>query len=181
MESEERLLSNIRKGDSQALHQLYEHYVGYAMAVGLRYISNRADVEDVVQDSFVKILTKVSKFSYRGEGSLKAWVQRIVANEAINFLRRQERFTFVEEFPEEDEEEPPRLGEVSPAVLTKLIGELPAGYKVVLNLYVFGKKSHREIAEMLGIKESSSASQYLRAKKTLAQKIKNYIKKHEYE
>lgn len=180
MESEKLLLHRIKEGDNKALQQLYERYIGHAMAVGLRYVPNRADAEDVVQDSFIKILTTVTKFEYRGEGSLKAWVMRVVTNEAINFLRKQGRFTFVDDIPEEDgEEEPPQLSKIPPQVLNRLIGELPTGYRLVLNLYVFEQKSHKEIADMLGIKESSSASQYLRAKRTLAHKIKNYIKEQE--
>ena len=73
------------------------------------------------------------------------------------------------------EEAGPDVERVPPQVLTRLIGELPEGYRLVLNMYVFEQLSHKEIAERLGIKESSSASQYLRAKKLLARKINEYI------
>ena len=74
------------------------------------------------------------------------------------------------------EEEPP-VEKIPPAELTKMIGELPDGYRLVLNMYVFEQLSHKEIALRLGIKESSSASQYLRAKKLLARKINDYLSK----
>lgn len=181
MKSEKELLDDIKKGDRNALHQLYSRYVGYAMAVGLRYVPDRDDLNDVIQDSFVKILSSVNRFEYRGEGSLKGWILRIVSNEAINFIKQKTKFSFVDEFPDEIEEQEPDVDKVPPQVLNQMISELPDGYRMVLNLYVFEQKSHKEIAEMLDIKESTSASQYLRAKKLLASKINNYLKNKEYE
>ena len=151
------------------------------MAVGLRYVPDRDDLNDVIQDSFVKILSSVNRFEYRGEGSLKGWILRIVSNEAINFIKQKTKFSFVDEFPDEIEEQEPDVDKVPPQVLNQMISELPDGYRMVLNLYVFEQKSHKEIAEMLDIKESTSASQYLRAKKLLASKINNYLKNKEYE
>lgn len=181
MKSEKELLDDIKKGDRNALHQLYSRYVGYAMAVGLRYVPDRDDLNDVIQDSFVKILSSVNRFEYRGEGSLKGWILRIVSNEAINFIKQKTKFSFVDEFPDEIEEQDPDVDKVPPQVLNQMISELPDGYRMVLNLYVFEQKSHKEIAEMLDIKESTSASQYLRAKKLLASIINNYLKNKEYE
>lgn len=176
MESEKKLLDDIKGGSRDAMHRLYERYVGYAMAVALRYVPLRDDAEDVVQDSFVKVFSCISKFEYRGEGALKGWLLRIVANEAISFVRQQSRFSIVDEIPDEVEEDDPEVERIPSAVLTKMIGELPDGYRLVLNMYVFEQKSHKEIAQQLGIKESSSASQYLRAKKMLARKIKDYLR-----
>lgn len=89
--------------------------------------------------------------------------------------RKQSRLTFVDEIPEDVEDEDPEVERVPPAELTRMIGELPEGYRLVLNMFVFEQRSHKEIAEQLGIKESSSASQYLRAKKLLAKKINDYL------
>ena len=86
MENEQQLLSAINQGDRAAMRQLYERYKGYAMSIGLRYIAEVSDVEDVVQDSFVTILTSIGMFDYRGEGSLKGWIGRIVANKAFDFV-----------------------------------------------------------------------------------------------
>lgn len=176
MNTESELLRQIKKGDRSAMQKLYCQNVGYAMAVGLRYLSNRDDVKDVVQDSFVKVLAAIRTFEYRGEGSLKAWILRIVANEAVTFLKNNSKFTFVDEIPDEPEENVSDMENIPPKVLTHLIGELPDGYRLVLNMHVFEQKSHKEIAEELGIKEASSASQYLRAKKLLGKKINNYLK-----
>lgn len=146
------------------------------MAVAMRYLADDESARDVLQDSFVKILTSVGRFSFRGEGSLRAWVLRIVANESLDYLRRERRLHFVEDLPDDLPDEEPDVGIISQAVLQHMIEQLPAGYRTVLNLFVFEQKSHREIAQVLGIKESSSASQFLRAKKLLAQMIKNYQK-----
>ena len=81
----------------------------------------------------------------------------------------------MDEVPDDIEDEEPEVERVPPAELTRMIGELPDGYRLVLNLFVFEQKSHKEIAQLLGIKESSSASQYLRAKKLLGKKVKDYL------
>ena len=169
MENEQQLLSAINQGDRAAMRQLYERYKGYAMSIGLRYI---------VQDSFVTILTSIGKFDYRGEGSLKGWIGRIVANKAFDFVKHHERMTFTDVIPDTQDEEP-EIERIPPNVLTAMIAKLPTGYRMVLNLYVFEHCSHREIANKLGIKESSSSSQLSRARQILTQMITDYIKRHE--
>jgi len=178
VENEQQLLSAINKGDRAAMKQLYERYKGYAMSIGLRYIPEVSDVEDVVQDSFVTILTSIGKFCYRGEGSLKGWIGRIVANRALDFVKQHERITFTTAIPDTQDEEP-EIERIPPDVLTAMIAQLPSGYRIVLNLYVFEHCSHREIAQKLGIKESSSSSQLSRARQLLTHMITDYIKQHE--
>jgi RNA polymerase sigma-70 factor (ECF subfamily) len=148
------------------------------MAIGLRYLPEGDEVRDVLQDSFVRILTSIGQFNYHGEGSLKSWVGRIVSNRSVDYLREHQRFRVVSGIPDEpDEEEEPDVGGVPPDVLTKMIGRLPVNYRMVLNLYVFEQRSHREIAQLLDIKESTSSSLFFRAKKMLARMIKDYINK----
>lgn len=179
METELQLLDAICNGDRGATRRLYERYSGHAMAIGLRYVPERDAVRDVMQDSFVTILTSVSKFNYRGEGSLKAWVSRIVAHKAIDYLRAHERISYVTAIPEQaDEQEEPDVGGVPPDVLTEMIGRLPTNYRMVLNLYVFEQRSHKEIAQLLGIKENTSTSQYFRAKQLLAKMLNDYLNKN---
>lgn len=175
MNDETQILKNIAKGDTHAMEMLYRRYAGYATAVARRYVPDSDNMRDVLQDSFVKVFTNIDKFTNRGEGALKAWILRIVANEAISLLRRTSKLTFTDEVPEcvigEDE---PEMEYVSPEVLNDMIGKLPIGYRTVLNLFVFENKSHKEIAKILGIKEDSSASQFYRAKKMLAHMINDY-------
>lgn len=178
METERQLLEAIEGGDRAALRRLYDRYAGYAMAVGLRYVPDRDEVRDVMQDSFVRILTGIGQFTFRGEGSLKSWVGRIVSNRSIDYLREHQRFMTVGTIPDEpDEPDEPDIGGVPPDALTTMIGRLPANYRTVLNLYVFEQRSHREIAQLLGIKEATSSSLFFRAKKMLARNIREYLNK----
>lgn len=177
METEKSLLEAILQGKRTAMRRLYERYSGYAMAVGLRYIADRDAVQDVLQDSFVKVFAAIDGFGYRGEGSLKAWVMRIVANESLNYLKQNQRLQFVDEMPDvADEDEEVDVKNVPMSVVMQMIQQLPAGYRTVFNQFVFEEKSHREIASDLGIKESTSASQYFRAKNLLAKMIQEYSK-----
>lgn len=182
VETERQLLEAIHSGERAALRRLYDRYSGYAMAIGLRYIPERDEVRDVIQDSFVKILTSIGQFNYRGEGSLKAWVSRIVSNRSVDYLREHQRFMMVDDIP--DDPEVPDDSDVSvdpvpPDVLTAMIGRLPANYRTVLNLYVFERQPHREIARLLGIKEKTSSSIFFRAKKMLARMIRDYLNQQE--
>lgn len=175
-ETEQQLLEAIRNGERQAMRRLYDRYSGSAMAVALRYVPQRDEALDVLQDGFVKILTTIDHFSFRGEGSLKAWVCRIVANRAVDYLKQCKRISFVSTIPDEAEDEPPDMEHIPPEALNRLIGLLPTGYRAVLNMYVFEQLSHHEIAQRLGISENTSASQFNRAKKKLAQLIREYSK-----
>ena len=174
IETERQLLDAIHCGDRQALRRLYDRYSGYAMAIGLRYVPERDDVRDILQDSFINILTSINEFDYRGEGSLKAWISRIVANRAIDWLKAHERLHFTDEIPDAAEEGG-EVENVPPDILNSMIGQLPGGCRMVLTLYVFEQLSHKEIAQRLGIRENSSASQLSRAKKILAEMVKEYL------
>ena len=176
METERQLLDAIQRGERAALRRLYDRYSGYAMAIGLRYVPDCDEARDVLQDSFVKILTSIGRFDYRGEGSLKSWVSRIVANRAIDYIKQHQRLQFTDEVPENINEEEPEIGGVPPDILDGMIGQLPAGYRVVLNLFVFEQLSHRDIAQRLGITESASTSQLFRAKRMLQRMVREYIK-----
>lgn len=177
MESEQQLLNAIKAGDRSAMKRLYQRYLGYAIAVGSRYIPDSDDVEDVVQDSFVKILTSVKHIEYHGEGSLSAWVSKVVASKAIDFVRKHERITFVSGVPDTPDEDEPDMELIPPDVLADMISQLPSGYRFVLNLYVFEHCSHKEIARRLGIREKSSASQLTRARQLLEKMMKEYLKR----
>lgn len=162
-------------GDSSAPKALYCAYAGYLNGVCARYLSDPDDVKDVLHDSFLHIFASMGSFEYRGHGSLKAWLTRIVINESLQFIRhayRSEILSDSMEMEETEDTEPPRLEGLSMEALHKLIQELPPGYRTVFNLYVFEEKSHKEIASLLNIKEASSASQFHRAKALLAAKIK---------
>lgn len=175
---EQQLVKAFAKQDAQAMDRLYAEYAGYLTGVCARYIPNREDLHDVLQESFIKIFTKISTFEYRGKGSLKAWLTRVVINESLRFLRDRHTNLFVDsdqELPDIPESPPPN--DLTAEQLTQLIGQLPPGYRTVFNLFAIEGKSHNEIATLLNIKPATSASQYFKAKNMLARLVKQYINK----
>lgn len=178
--SEQELLNLFRSRKADAMRLFYERYAGFLTAVCTRYITDADSAKDVLQESLISIFGAVDKFSYRGEGSLKAWASRIVVNTALKSLRQHGKLSFVDDLPDVcEDEETPQLQRLPAKVLHGFIRELPDGYRTVFNLFVFEKKSHKEIASLLGIKENSSASQYFRARAQLEKQIKQYLKEHE--
>lgn len=159
------------------MKSLYERHIGYLTAVCYRYVANEDDVKDVLQDSFVKVFSSIGSFEYRGKGSVRGWLTRIVVNESLSFLRHNNRPEQVRpdyELPDTADEEPPDFTEITPETIQQMVQQLPKGYRTVFCLYVFEQKSHREIADLLGIKADTSASQLHRAKCMLAKMIKDY-------
>lgn len=104
METELELLNAIRNGERGAQQRLYGRYAGMAMAIGQRYAPDRDTAQDVVHDSFVKILTSVGKFRYQGEGSLRAWVISIVVHCAIDSIKDHDRLMLTDHLPERPDE-----------------------------------------------------------------------------
>lgn len=174
--TEKNLIRLVNNGDEQARYLLYNRYNRYLSALCSRYISNDENVKDVLQESFIKIFSSLESFRYQGEGSLKAWMSRIVLNESLNWLRGSKHLEFVEMSNEviDMPDEPPNTDGVPSDIIYQMIRSLPDGYRTVFNLYVVEEKSHKEIANMLGIKESTSASQLHRAKAMLAAMINQF-------
>ncbi|MCQ2254694.1 MAG: sigma-70 family RNA polymerase sigma factor [Bacteroidaceae bacterium] len=157
-------------------HKIYTKYCGRLTAVCSRYLSNEEDVKDVLQDSFLKIFRNIDDFTARTDGSLEAWMKRIVVNESLNFLRKRKHLVFMDNINDISSEDVAEtdIGGVPFDVILNLIRQLPDGFRTVFNLFVFEQRSHKEIAELLGIKENTSASQFFRAKKMLIEKVEKY-------
>lgn len=179
--SEEELSLQCQRGDMQARRTLYERYGGGLMAICLRYIGDRETAEDVLHDGFLRIFQSIKQFSYQGEGSLKAWLSRVMVNEALGYLRKKnvqlQQEVLMTEIPDVPNTDDSDLNDIPRSVLMKFISELPDGYRTVFNLYVFEEKSHKEIASLLGITEHTSSSQFYRAKSLLIKKINEYRKR----
>lgn len=186
-ESKEQILvKRLLQKEEAAWKELFGAYSGNLTYVCSRYVSEREDVHDVLQNSFIKIFRSIESFEYRGGGSLQAWITRIAVNESLKHIRQKGDFKSaveVDDLPDVPNEEEPDFEEIPKTDIMEMIKSLPDGYRTVFNLYVFEKKSHREIAELLGIAENSSASQFHRAKGLLVQKIKEFkmSKKAQYE
>ncbi len=174
-EKEHQIVCLIKTGDQKASRQIYDTYAGYLTGVCARYVSDDDSLRDILQESFIRIFNSLDKFTYRGIGSLKAWLTKIAVNLSLKFIRDTCRISFVSiddietEIPTEED-----INEISEKDIINLIRELPPGYRMILNLFVFEEKSHKEIAKLLNIKESTSASQFHRAKALLARKIKEF-------
>ena len=174
---ERRLVKRLRSGDAGALQDFYALYSGSMSSVCGRYITDRDDMKDVLQECLIRIAEKIADFEYRGPGSLRAWVTRIVINQSLKYLKTRQAHEFARldyDLPEEPEETEPPLNDIPSEVIYQMIRELPAGYRTIFNLYVFEEKSHQEIAELLGIKPTTSASQLFKAKNLLARRIREY-------
>ena len=176
-DKEQDIAALIRKDKKSATKDIYSVYAGYVAGICARYLASDDDIKDVAQDSFVKIFVSIGSFRYSGAGSLTAWIGRLTVNCALNYLRDNNSLRFASSAYEIPDiaDEPPDVDGLSADELASLIRELPDGYRTVFNLYAIEGKKHKEIAALLGIKENSSASQYLRAKSLLAMKIKEYL------
>ena len=178
---EEELALQCKQANNRARKQLYEQYGGLLMAICLRYTGDKEAAEDVLHDGFIRIFQSIGQFSYQGEGSLRAWLSRVMVNEALGYLRKKnlqiQQEVLMDDIPDTLEADDGDMNEIPRSVLMKMIAELPDGYRTVFNLYVFEEQSHKEIAALLGITEHTSSSQFYRAKTLLIKKINEYRKK----
>jgi RNA polymerase sigma-70 factor (ECF subfamily) len=173
--------------DKQLWREIYEKYAKRMFFICLRYASDKEQAEDMMHDGFLQIFQSLGSFTDRGEGSLRAWMERVMINTCLQYLRKRDLLResvsldrtaglFAEAGSQEELEQ--AAERIPVPVLHRFIAELPPGYRAVFNLYVFEGWSHKEIAEKLGIKERTSSSQYHRARNSLARKIKEYEEQH---
>lgn len=173
------LVEGCRAGKDFARKELYTLFSKQMLAVCYRYTGDLDAAHDVLHDGFIKIFTH---FSFRGECSLTTWITRVMVTQSVDYLRnRQQREKWLimeDQVPDvaDEAEIADASSSLSEELLMRFIAELPVGCRTVFNLYVFEEKSHKEIAEMLHIKEHSSTSQLHRAKCLLAKRIKEYGK-----
>lgn len=161
------IVEGCQSGNRQAQYKLYDLYAKAMYNICLRMVRDELDAEDILQNSFVNIFTKIN--SFRFQSSIGAWIKRIVVNNCINFLKKK-RLEF-EELNDDyklsvvPEEEPKVQLDID--AVHEAIYQLPDGYRVVFSLYMMEGYDHSEIAEILNIAEATSKSQYSRAKRKL--------------
>lgn len=177
--SEKSMAEGIRRGDNRAMRDFIAAFGGYLTAVCSRYIADDEDVKDVMQEALIRIISNIHRFQYQGNGSLRAWATRIVVSRALDFLKQRKRtvalFADMEMAADKEfDDSPPDIDDIPAEAVTDMIRQLPEGYRMVFNLYVIEGRSHKEIAQTLGIKETTSASQLHRAKAMLARQIKDF-------
>jgi len=173
MMSDQQIIKLCAKHDRKAQQILYDRYSRLLLGVCLRYATDKAEAEDILQDSFLKIFFNIKEYS--GSGSFIGWLRKVAVNTAITQYHKNLKYryhidiedyisveagttSFEEDFFTSDE-------------LFKVLNELPAGYRMVFNLYAVEGYKHKEIAEMLGIDTNTSKSQYSRAKAVIRDKL----------
>ncbi|WP_232065096.1 RNA polymerase sigma factor [Rhodocytophaga rosea] len=176
MSSEPLIIQQCRKGEKKAQHALYIAFAKKMFLHCYRYLKNKADAEEVLTDGFMKIFTSIAKIEYRDEKSFEAWIKKIMINESLLFLRKKKQLIYAnEDIPETIETEILVDERLAAQDIYKLILFLPVGYRTVFNMYAIEGYSHKEIAQMLGINESTSRSQLTKARTLLQELIvKNY-------
>jgi RNA polymerase sigma factor (sigma-70 family) len=166
--TEEAILKGCLNNDAVAQRELYNKYSAKMLAVCYRYGHSREDAEDMLQEGFIKVFLQIHTFENRG--AFEGWIRRIIVHTCINILKKNKKFNESVDIIHATgiqvrEESVPAVIQAKQVI--ECIRILPIGYRTVLNLYAIEGYSHREIAGMLDIEESTSRSQYTRAKAML--------------
>jgi RNA polymerase sigma-70 factor (ECF subfamily) len=166
--TEEAILKGCLQNDATAQRELYNRYSPKMLSVCYRFAHNREDAEDMLQEGFIKIFSQMHTFGNRG--AFEGWIRRIIVHTCINTLKKNKKFNESVDIIHATgamvrEESVPSI--VQAKQIVECIRMLPIGYRTVLNLYAIEGYSHREIGIMLDIEESTSRSQYTRAKAML--------------
>jgi RNA polymerase sigma factor (sigma-70 family) len=166
--TEEAILKGCLQNEPAAQRELYNRYSPKMLSVCYRFAHNREDAEDMLQEGFIKVFSQMHTFGNRG--AFEGWVRRIIVHTCINILKKNKKFNESVDIIHATaiqvrEESVPSIVQAKQVV--ECIRMLPIGYRTVLNLYAIEGYSHREIGEMLDIEESTSRSQYTRAKAML--------------
>jgi RNA polymerase sigma factor (sigma-70 family) len=169
---EDELIQGCLRRERNAQKLLFDTFSSKMYSLCYRYVKNAMEAEDVLVTSFTKVFEKIDQFKH--EGSFEGWIRRIVVNEALTCLRRN-RSMYLETDLEQVDYDPNYKGlsdHLEAEDLMQLVKELPAGYRIVFNMYAIDGYSHKEIAESLGISENTSKSQLSRARTYLQKALK---------
>ena len=172
---ENALIAACLKNDEQAHRIFFDRFSGTMMGIALRYMKDEQLANDVLQETFIKAFDNLGKF--KQDGSLEGWMKRITVNTALDLLRKERKFKFNSEIEKESygiAEPSSTIDALQADDLMAIIQSLPDGYRTVFNLYAIEGYSHKEIADMLKITESTSKSQYSRAKSLLRATLEKY-------
>lgn len=168
----QEIIDQCREGNQKAQFQLYKLYYKPMYSVCMRIVNQAAEAEDVMQESFLNAFRNMD--TYKGEVSFGSWLKRIVINRSLDHLKKKK--VQLEEISEKTAQIPDyqmELKEVNMEAIKNAIQQLPDGYRVVLSLYLIEGYDHEEISEILGISNSNSRTQFLRAKNKLRELLKN--------
>ena len=161
------------KGDRASQKVLYNRLAPRMFPLCIRYIGDRVQAEDILQEGFITLFSKLE--NYKGEGSFEGWARKIFVTTALMSLRKKDALKMSEELDAVRgmKDDLPSQGQnIGYKELMKLVTELPTGFRTVFNMYAIEGYSHKEIGEMLGISETTSRTQLSRARIWLQKKIK---------
>jgi RNA polymerase sigma-70 factor (ECF subfamily) len=166
------LVKECVKGNAKAQQLLFDKFSRKMLTICLRYSNSLEEAEDVLQDGFIKAFSKLPSFNQ--EGSLEGWVRKIMVNTALDAIRKNTKFLKDVSLDLVDYQVGSSdfiLESLNAEDLLLLINSMPNGYKIVFNMFAIEGYSHKEIATTLGISESTSKSQYMRAKSYLKERL----------
>jgi RNA polymerase sigma-70 factor (ECF subfamily) len=167
----QEIIDQCREGSQKAQFQLYKLYYKAMYSVSIRIINNELEAEDVMQEAFLSAFNKLD--TYKGEVSFGAWLKRIVVNRSLDYLKKRKvHFEEINEKTTQVADYQMEIKEVDINLLKEAIQNLSDGYRVVLSLYLIEGYDHEEISQILGISNSSSRTQLLRAKNKLRELLK---------
>jgi RNA polymerase sigma-70 factor (ECF subfamily) len=176
MSNQQELVAGCKRKESWARRKLYELYSPAMLGICVRYVNERETARDILQEGFIKVFTKID--SYSGSGSFDAWMRKVFVTTALEYLRSIKSFklnisldNYNETYEPTEEVDASVVNKLSADEILQCINGLPTGFRTIFNLYVIEGYSHAEIAKMLNIKESSSRSQFARARQLLQTKI----------
>ncbi len=165
------LVNRCRKGDKSAQYRLYLNFADAMFAICKRMVANVPDAEEILQDAFVIVFTRIDKL--KDKRRFGGWLKRITINECVNFVNRKNiHFDELNENIAIEDDDKCDAWNVDVETIKQAIAELPAGSRIIFNLFLIEDYKHKEIADMLHISESTSKSQYQRAKLLLKEKLK---------
>lgn len=173
---EQQLVEACLRNDRRAQKMLYNRFARVMMAVCIRYAGDADVAKDLLQDAFVKVFASLDTFA--GKGSLEGWIRRIVVNTALEAIRKTDVLRDAVDWDNVEIEIPidnDAVGKLSADELLTVIASLPTGFRTVFNMFAIEGYSHKEIAAALGINESSSRSQYNRARNLIQKKIQQMM------
>lgn len=160
------------KGDSRAQRMLFERFSKKMLGVCMRYAKSTEQAEDVLQDGFIKVFSKLNDFKH--DGSLEGWIRRIMVNTSLDQIRKENKLmgnTSLDNVDYKLQNNAFVLENLAAKDLMKMVQSMPVGYKVVFNMFAIEGYSHKEISEHLGISENTSKSQYSRARAYLRERL----------
>ena len=176
IESDDILLKGCLKGEASSQRALYEKYKTPMFRVCLRYAKGRAEAEDILQEGFIKVFTDLHQF--KSTGALGGWMRKVIVNVALMHIRKK-RVLFssveIDDLSNEFITEEDVFAEMNAKALTKIIQQLPDGYRAVFNMYVIEGFSHKEIAEQLNVSVGTSKSQLSKGKAMLRMMIEKIM------